>query len=367
MKKTVVVLTLMLVLNSFLIAQDDSSKHLSFRTNLFYGDVLPEYNFYNYLIQKPALGVECSLIKRTTEKSMWHQLYNFPEYGLTFFYTTIGNKDVFGNEVAVFPYVKFFLIDRRIFKLTNELGLGAGYVTKKFNLQTNYENVAIGSHFNVHFNLKLGTTWVLTDKMSLNAGLSFTHFSNANMAEPNLGINLVSVFSGINYTLGQKVKVEKKELEKHLTKHEFAFIYAPGGKHARALQSKIYFTSSISAEYKYHWKRKLHVGTGLDLFYDSSTKAEMGASSGEDYKPVYDLKSGIHISQEFVYNRFSLILQEGVYVGLIDHIDGSDFYNRAILRWKFNDHFLMNISMKSHLYILDYPELGFGYYLITKK
>ena len=125
----------------------------------------------------------------------------------------------------------------------------------------------------------------------------------------------------------------------------------------------MYFTSSFSTEYKYHWKRKLHVGGGLDLFYDSSTKTEMSVEAGRTYKPIYDFKSGVHFSQELVYNRFSLIIQEGIYLGLTDHLNDSWEYNRAIFRWKFSNHFFVNASMKSHLHILDYPELGFGYYL----
>jgi len=65
-----------------------------------------------------------------------------------------------------------------------------------------------------------------------------------------------------------------------------------------------------------------------------------------------------------VYDRFSFILQEGIYAGLVDKVNNSFMYNRAILRWKFNDHFLMHVSMRSHLHILDYPEIGFGYYLL---
>jgi hypothetical protein len=48
-------------------------------------------------------------------------------------------------------------------------------------------------------------------------------------------------------------------------------------------------------------------------------------------------------------------------------VNGKRMYNRGILRWKINPHWMMSISMKSHLHILDYPELGFGYYFIRKK
>lgn len=358
---------LALFLPSSLFSQTKFSQNLSTRVDAHYGFVLPEYKHFTYLVEKPITSFDLSLLKKTTGKTIWEQAYKYPEYGLTISFSTLGNQSVFGNEIAIFPFAQVFLIRKQKFQLSNQFGLGLGYATKKFDLETNYENISVGSHFNIHFNYKLGTRFRITDKFSLNTGLSFSHYSNANMAEPNLGVNLFTAFAGINYAIGEQTEFTKSEIIQHNPKYEFAFIYAPGGKHTRALQSTVFFTSSLSTEYKYHWKRKFHIGGGLDLFYDSSTKTEMSSPGKNDYKPIYDFRSGIHFSQELVYDRFSFILQEGIYIGLTNKVDKSVMYNRAILRWKFNDHFLMSISMKSHLHILDYPELGFGYFFTRTK
>jgi hypothetical protein len=242
-----------------------------------------------------------------------------------------------------------------------------GYATKKFDLENNYQNVSVGSHLNVHFNFKLGTKFNLNKKICFNSGLSFTHYSNANMAEPNLGVNLVTAFAGLNYQIRPVPTRIQQTIAEHQRKHEFALIYAAGGKHTRALQSTIYFTSSFSFEYKHHTFRKVHFGGGLDLSYDSATETEMSAPGKSVYRPIYDYRTGFHFSQELVYDRFSFILQEGFYLGLIDRVANSPMYNRAILRWKFNEHILMHLSMRSHLHILDYPELGIGYYFLNRR
>lgn len=350
-----------------LFSQSNFTDNLSLRVDAHYGFVIPEYKHFNYLVEEPVKGIELSFLKKTKGKNIWEQVYKYPEFGLTFSFSTLGNQDVFGNEIALYPFVQSFLIRKQKFQLTNQFGLGIGYATKKFDLESNFENVSVGSHFNIHFNFKLGTRFLLSKKFSLNSGLSFSHYSNANMAEPNLGVNLFTAFAGLNYTIGTKTEFTKTENENHIPKHEFGFVYAAGGKHTRALQSAVYFTSSLSSEYKYHWKRKFNFGGGLDLFYDSATETEMSSPGKNDYKSLYDFRTGFHISQELVYDRFSFILQEGIYVGLTDQVDKSVMYNRAILRWKFNEHFLMHISMKSHLHILDYPEVGFGYYFTRSK
>lgn len=352
---------------SSICAQSKFFKNIYVRADVNYGLIIPEYKHFLYLVDKPIVGTEFSIAKKTTGKTIWEQSYKYPEFGLTFLYTTLGNQKVFGNEIAVFPYVQSFLIRKERFQLTNQFGFGIGYATKKFDLETNYQNISVGSHLNIHFNYKLGTRFKLTDKFSINAGLAFSHYSNANMAEPNLGVNLFTAFTGINYTPGAKTEFIKSEWAAHEKQHEFAFVYALGGKHTRALQSTVYITSSLSTEYKFHWKRKIHIGGGLDLFYDSSTEAEMGSPGKSEYKPIYEFRTGVHFSQELVYDKFSFILQEGIYVGLTDRVDNKRMYNRGIIRWKFNDHFMMHISMKSHLHILDYPELGFAYFFIHKK
>jgi hypothetical protein len=356
-----------LLIKGSLLAQPERERNLSVRIDGLYGLVIPEYKNISYLVEEPVKGFEISLYRSAIGRNLWEQTYRYPEAGLTFQFTTLGNKKVFGEEYALFPYVQTALVRRPKFMLSTLFGLGLGYATRKFDLEDNYQNVSVGSHLNIHFNFKLGTRWKLSERFALNSGLSFTHYSNANMAEPNLGLNLLNLYTGINYAINPVQEFIRSEIPEHTKKHEFAFIYAAGGKHTRALQSTVYFTSSFSAEYKYHWRRKFRFGAGFDLSYDSATETEMSAPGKDTYKPIYDYRTGIHFSQELVYDRFSFILQEGFYIGLVDRVENSFMYNRAMLRWKLTEHWLINVSMRSHLHILDYPELGIGYYFTREK
>jgi hypothetical protein len=348
-------------------SQTEKPVNFAINGNIHYGFNLPEYKFFNGFVNSPVTSAELSLQKKTTGKNLWSQLYGYPEYGLSIFFSSLGSSTVLGNEVAIYPYFQNYIVRRKKFHLTTTIGTGLGYATKRFDLITNPQNVAVGSHFNIHFNFKLGARWLLTERLGMQSGLSFSHFSNGNTAEPNLGINFLTGFVGLQYDFSKNIVRQTNIIPLHEKKHEMAFVYAAGGKRTRALQSNYYFTSSWSAEYRYHWKRKFHFGAGLDLFYDSSTKTELKAVSKSEYQPRYDHRTGIHLSEAFIYERFSFILQQGVYLGLIDQVNKSSIYNRAILRWKFNDHILANFSLKSHLHILEYPELGIGYYFTSKK
>jgi hypothetical protein len=79
-----------------------------------------------------------------------------------------------------------------------------------------------------------------------------------------------------------------------------------------------------------------------------------------NHKKLYDFRSGIHFSQEVVYNKFSIIIQEGFYLVLKDQVEQHVMYNRGIIRYRITDRFLVQLAMKSHIHILDYPEIGVG-------
>lgn len=341
-------------------AQTKITDDLNITINYHNGFILPEYSNLGYLVHKKVQSASLNISKITTGKNDWEQVYNYPEYGFSLFYTTLGNDNVNGREIALFPYFHLNFISRKRFSLYNQTGLGIGYVSRKFDLQSNYLNVAVGSHLNFHFNFKIGASYQVLKKVRLQSGISFDHLSNGNLSNPNLGLNFVTLYSGVSYMVGSSSEKKKGNPSPHQSDHHFEFIYSPGMKHPRSLDPKFYFTSSLTFEYKWEPLRTIHFGLGADLFYDASTKVEMLAANSTRFSKSDYYRSGIHLSQEFVYNRLSLILQEGVYLLLTDQVGHHTMYNRGIVRYKATDHFFFQFSMKSHLNILDYPEFGLG-------
>lgn len=344
------------------IAQSRFNDNLSIFTYYHYGFVVPEYSNFLYLVDAPVQSSGLSLLKKTTGKNDWEIIYNYPEYGVALFYSTLGNDKVHGREIALYPFFRLNIISGKRFNFYNQTGLGFGYVTRKFDLNDNYLNVAVGSHMNFHFNLQFGINYQLTKKLQANTGISFDHLSNANSREPNLGINYLTGYAGLSYLLGKQDNRQVHEVTPHQQKYLFEFIYSAGGKHPSGRDPGTYFTSSATFEFKWEPLRVLRLGIGADLFYDTSTKTEILAlyEPQLDYKKSYDYRSGLHISQEFVYNRLSLILQEGIYVLLKDKVHQRVMYNRGVVRYQVAGHVFVQLAMKSHLHILDYPELGVG-------
>ena len=342
-------------------AQSKFTDNLRATLNYNYGYLIPEYSSLTYLVKKPVQSVSLNVSKKTLGKTDWEQIYKYPEYGFTLHYTTLGNKQVNGNEFALYPYFVYTIASGKRFALSNRMGIGLGYATRKYNPLDNYLNVAVGSHLNIHFNLGLGGSYKLSEKIKMQAGISFDHFSNANLSEPNLGLNWTTTHIGIAYLLGHTTEAIERELEPHLKKFYIETIVSAGAKHPRSLNSDIYFASSFTTEARLEVSRTARLGLGVDLFYDRGTETEMLAAGRNDFKNIDQFKTGIHASQELVYNRISIMLQEGVYIFLTDKGSKRIMYNRGVVRFKTSKRTFVQLALKSHLHILDHPEFGLGW------
>ncbi len=341
-------------------AQRKFSDDLKLSLNYHGGFSLPEYSFVNYITTDPIQSISFHVSKETTGKNDWEKLFKFPEYGFSFYYSSLGNDNVLGKSFALNYFFRVNFINKKRFQLYNQTGMGIGYLTKHFDLEDNYMNVGIGSHVNAHFNLRLGSNFKLTPKFDAQFGLSFDHFSNANSHDPNLGINLVTGFAGLTYRVGTTTPKEVSPMEKHNVKNNFEIVPSFGGKQTRALSGQFFFTSSLSGGVNREFFRGLNLGIGADVFYDQSMKTLIVAK-GETFKTSDNFQTGIHLSQEFRYNHFSLIIQEGFYVGLTNKGIEKTMYNRGIVQYHAGKHLIIRAAMKSHLHILDFPEIGFGY------
>ena len=340
-------------------SQDKFSDNLKLSASYHKVYSLPEYSNFLLIVIRPIHSFDLTLSKQTIGKTSWEQVFKYPEYGLSLFYSTLGNKEIFGNELALTYFFKIYILNRDKLQLYNRIGIGLDYVTKRFDLETNPSNVAVGSHVNIHFNCRFGGTYALSEKLNFNAGLSFDHLSNANTAEPNLGINYLTAFTGFSYYLGNKTEKRRVELPEHEPKSNWYLFGSVGGKHLQSLSTKYFVVNSLSLEYVRETFRILHFGAGVDFFYDSSVPAFL-EKDGREFRQRDYFQTGIHISQTLRYNRFSLSLQEGIYVGLENEVVQKVMYNRGIIKYNLTDNFSVRLAMKSHLHILDYPEIGIG-------
>jgi len=348
---------------SSLFGQDSFFDDFYVRAAYHPGYVLPEYSMFKYLAKDFVRGYSVSASKRTNGKNYWAQLYNYPEYGVAIQYATLGNAEVFGHEWSVFPYFNYHFFEEGKFSLINQVGLGIGFSSQKFDLEENFYNVAVGTTMNIHFNFEVNLQYQAVEKFYCFTGIAFDHFSNGNLGEPNLGINYMTFNAGLRYRVGQQREQQHFTIDKYVPSTRMSLVLSSGSKHGRALKDKSYLVTALSFELKPKLWRVFYLGIGADVFYDRATRDEASVFGTEGYDSIDDFKSGFHFTQELVYKKFSLALQEGFYAVLKDKAFGHSTYHRFIIRHQIGNRFIAQISMKSHVVVLDYLELGIGYHL----
>ncbi|MCF6365816.1 MAG: acyloxyacyl hydrolase [Bacteroidales bacterium] len=367
MKKTSKHIIKILVITFLLFPKASFSQNTFFndshiRINYLHGFLLPEYGFVSYLTNNNITAFEFDVYKELYGNKLWQRVYKYPSIGISFIHTSLGNDDVFGNATAVNPYIRFNLLNKQKIKIEYNLGVGLTYVSKKFDFDSNYKNIAVGSHFNIWLNTELTASYLIYKNISLTAGTVFNHLSNANLEEPNIGLNLWDFMLGIDAQIGKSTEKNVEPVPVFKDKNQFAFILAGANKHTRRFAEKTYFAASLSFEYKRILGHKVSLGSGADLFYDSSVPDEMFKEEITNIKDLYKYKTGIHFSQELLIGKLSLGIQEGFYILLTDKLNHHKMYNRGIIRYKISDHFFVNMAMKSNIVVLDVMEIGLGYY-----
>lgn len=339
-----------------------NKNNINLKANYQQGVLLFEYDFFNYLVNDNIKAFEISISKEFTGKREWQRLYNYPSIGVSLFRTSLGNDSIYGNAYASNPYIDFKIFSKPKFNINYKVGVGLTYATKHFDLEKNYANIAIASHLNIWFNTELYATYKVYKSISLIVGTAFSHLSNANLAEPNIGINTWNFIVGTDIQIRQKSKKNTDPISQIKNNNYFALTIAGGGKHTRRFAKQSYFSGSINLEYNRIINHKFALGVGTDLFQDNSIPDEMKREGITNIKNYYKYKSGVHISQEIIFGDVSFILHEGIYVGFLDKLNKYKFYNRGILRYKFSEHFFISSAMKTNVFVLDVMEVGIAYY-----
>ena len=136
-------------------------------------------------------GWEIFAEKRMPGTAYWHQKYRYPKIGVSGAYYYLGNSEELGNGYALFIYIDFPFVSGEKLSYNLKVGQGLGWIEKPFEREENFKNLGISTHTNafIHFNNHL--EYKISNHLTGQLGVSFTHFSNGSSKTPNLGIIII--------------------------------------------------------------------------------------------------------------------------------------------------------------------------------
>ena len=285
--------------------------------NLLAGKVVKHSN--KFTSPSPALSsaVDVNFVWQTYGKKDWHQRRNFPIIGVGINYTDYGINDVYGNCIGIYPNLQLRLLRREKLEWDLRLGNGLAYVTKKYQATEPYDtlNVAIGTNFNDFGIVMTDLRYHINKNWHVQIGANFTHISNGDYRQPNLGVNMVGLHAGVQY---YPVSCHPKPIIKDLPKLKNRWLaeisMSVGYKEARAKGNPILPKYIGSVQVSKRWLGKNKFFVGADYAYHNDVHAFLinyGVNYGEEKQHSWD--GTFFAGNEFLVGRVGLLMQLGVY------------------------------------------------------
>ena len=322
---------------------------------------------------------------QTTGSAFYDNILGYPAFGFGFLTYGFPQTGILGKPNAFYMFYNAPFHRWKNFRLNYIIRLGMSYDWEPNDPVSNPANLALGSFRNLYIAAGPEVQYYWGERVSVSAGLKFTHFSNGQSSLPNAGMNLLTPHLGVKYDFngGKRppyTKLPKPEYgEKHMEYYvqlgngirQIFFDSASTGLSPKTGVSYPVVNISAAAQYQFAWTGKF--GGGIDLIYWGAYNPQYEVGSGgiigaKEYPFADYLQLGIFVSYEFVLNNFSIYAQPGYRV-IRKEYEGMppDFYQHLGLKY-----FIRNLSLGVAIRAVnfgqaEYIEWAVGYRFKSKK
>lgn len=317
------------------------------------------------LIQGHTSGLQVKYNRSTFGEKEWQQRYNYPDWGVTFLYQDLNNP-VLGDNLAAYGHFNFYFLKRN---LSLTVATGIAYNTNPYDAETNFRNLAYGSHL-------MSTSLVglmykkdnVLGNFGFELGVQLTHYSNGRLRTPNTSTNILTAGLGINYnpSVNQTyLPLDTKRVYSEPVRWNFVFQGGANENNIIGLDRKAFAGLQVFADKRLSYKSSIQFGAELFLSgamkqyieYRSIAFPEEGISIGDDAKRL-----GLFVGYELRISQIAVFAHLGYYVYYPVEFEGR-IYDRLGLKRYFGDHFYGLVSVKAHAAKAEALEFGIGYRL----
>ncbi|MFL5753045.1 MAG: acyloxyacyl hydrolase [Bacteroidia bacterium] len=353
-------------------SQADNPYSYYMRTSANYGYIMQHRNSMGHLIKGHIYGGEIDYVLPTKGDEVWHYENNFPEKGIAFSYYNLGNPEQLGSLYAIAPFYEIPLKARKSpSRLYLRLSSGLAYATKRFDPIANHKNNVISVNFNAFVNFKWFYQFDITNRLRLEAGLNFSHASNGKYKAPNLGINMLTLNSGLIYKFRSKKEIAPVICSDSSScapsRHEIYALAAIGFNEVEPPGGAKYAAETYTLGYYYNRRNTHKFGGGLDLYYLGAVAEEIYREDSVRYSnPARYIQVGAKFSYCYNVGRTVFPVEFGYYLKTPYLGDGL-FFHRIGVRHYLKNNIILNFSLKTHWAVASFFEFGAGYRIPLKK
>lgn len=339
---------------SQLFSQEKSNTYVDLQ--LFRGTIYKHTNDVGHLITGHPDGFLLSYNWKTFGKKEWQQVYNYPDYGVSYHYLDLKNQYLGVNHAVGVHYNFYFLNRNLMFRFSQ----GIGITSNPYNKETNNKNNAFGTKImdNTYFLVQYKKENII-DKIGLQAGFMLTHFSNGRFKAPNSGINTIALNVGLNYNFNDKKQefivdsLPSNASYKEKIKYNFAFRTGISEGPVPHLGQRQFYHLGFYADKRMGRKSALQLGT--DVFFSRYLQDYIkfvSVAFPKDHKSYTDANTdyrrvGLFIGHELFINKISIETQVGYYVYKPFNYE-IDLYQRIGLKYYLYKTIFAGLGLKTH-------------------
>lgn len=346
-------LLLLFFYNVFSQENSKSINYLDFQ--LFRGSIIKHADYVSHLTLGHPSGLLLSYNWKTFGEKEWHQVYNYPDYGISYHFNDFDNN-ILGSTHSLGAHFNFYFVKR---SLLLRISQGITYATDPYHREHNNKNNAFGSKIlNNNFALIQYQKQDILGKIGIQAGLMFNHFSNGRFKSPNSGINTYQFILGLNYKFDENREYKKDSIFSNLNyrekiKYNFAFRTGKSEGPVPEMASRQFYHFGFYIDKRISRKSALQLGT--DIFFSRYLKdyIDFVSVSYPNNHPEYTSpetdyrRLGLFVGHELFINRLSLETQLGVYVYKPFKYE-TDVYQRIGLKYYFYNNIFTGVGLKAH-------------------
>jgi hypothetical protein len=275
------------------------------------------------------------------------------------------NHRLLGQVVYGLTYLQKPFTFRTGSGLRLKIGTGIAYGTNPYHPDKNFQNAALGSRINYAMRGEIFWTQFLSRSWQLNSGLMITHFSNAALKVPNLGLNVIGLTAGFSYLPHPERAVRQLPDTLSETSRKRYALHLSGAFTLKEVQlpgRRKYPGTVFSAYLSRRLNAKSTLLAGTDLTVNSAEKILISRDTTiqGDRRPDFKRAAATIGHELTISNRLSLLSQAGIYF-YQPYPAEAPFYLRNGLKYYFHQTLFGSITLKTHYGTADFLEWTIGF------
>ena len=356
---------------SSLIANNDSLLYK--RTSYFLcasihnGSILAHSNRVEYSANAPVLGFEIELLRQRLDNLDAH--YNpkgfVTGFGLNFFNI---NNPVIKNNVNAFYTLESNVLKTQKLNLAIKACGGLNFISSPYDSVNNQINWSYSSYVNAFLALGLLANFQLNNNQSIGARLTFNHFSNGAIKDPNLGVNFFTGALSYQFKIANNVKHSlnlKRRLKPFEGRPNLQFTAFATYKSSTVNTEKFYLINGFAASYNLPFGEK----KGHSLAIGAEWLEDRAISELLRYGGKLNLSNqrvGVSVGHEFLFHQFTWGQYLGYYI-FKDIPEMDNIYHRHTISYKLTKSWSIGISLLANNQKANFTDLRITYKLQNRR